>query len=52
VQQRGILQGIGGGGMVPVAQSILADSFPAGEARPGVRAVTLGGCGGTVAMQG
>ena len=23
-----ILQGLGGGGMVPVAQSILADSFP------------------------
>jgi MFS family permease len=23
-----ILQGLGGGGMVPVAQSLLADSFP------------------------
>src|ERR1700681_4479697 len=26
-----ILQGVGGGGMVPVAQSILADSFPAAK---------------------
>ena len=29
-----ILQGLGGGGMVPVAQSILADAFPHREARP------------------
>ena len=44
-----ILQGFGGGGMVPVAQSILADSLPAGEARPGLRAVRRrrrGGAGG------
>ena len=34
-----VMQGLGGGGMVPVAQSILADSLPAGEARPGLRAV-------------
>ena len=34
-----LLQGLAGGGMVPVSQSILADCFPAREARPGVRAV-------------
>ena len=31
-----ILQGLGGGGMVPVSQAILADAFPLGEARPSV----------------
>src|SRR6476661_7564688 len=44
-----ILQGFGGGGMVPVAQSILADFFPAGETRPGLRAIRRcrgGGAGG------
>ena len=29
-----IMQGLGGGGMVPVAQSILADSFPPNNAKP------------------
>jgi MFS family permease len=36
-----ILQGMGGGGVAPVAQSILADTFPPGEARPGLRAVRV-----------
>ena len=34
-----LLQGFAGGGMVPVAQSILADAFPPRKARPGLRAV-------------
>ena len=34
-----ILQGLAGGGMVPVSQSILADAFPPAEARPGLRFV-------------
>jgi MFS transporter, DHA2 family, multidrug resistance protein len=40
-----VLQGLGGGGMVPVSQSILADSFPPakrGQASP-VVGPTLGG---------
>ena len=41
-----ILQGLGGGGMVPVSQSILADAFPPAEARPGLRAVRRRGGGG------
>src|SRR5262249_16543461 len=44
-----ILQGFGGGGMVPVAQSILAEFFPAGETRSSLRAVRRcrgGGAGG------
>ena len=41
-----ILQGLAGGGMVPVSQSILAASFPPSEARAGLRAVwRRGGCG-------
>src|ERR1700724_646350 len=38
-----ILQGLGGGGMVPVSQSILADSFP--PAKRGQRFAALGGGG-------
>ncbi len=34
-----VIQGIGGGGMAPTEQSIFADTFPAGEAGAGVRAV-------------
>jgi len=41
-----LLQGFAGGGMVPVAQSILADAFPAGEARPRLRPVRCRGGGG------
>ena len=40
-----ILQGLAGGGMVPVSQSILADCFSAAEARAGLRFVRRrGGC--------
>ena len=41
-----LLQGLGGGGMVPVAQSILARFVPAAKARPGLRPVRRRGGGG------
>jgi Major Facilitator Superfamily len=34
-----VLQGLAGGGMVPVSQSILADSFPPAKRGPGLRPV-------------
>ena len=40
-----VLQGLAGGGMTPVAQSILGVSLPAGQARAGLRALRHSGGG-------